>query len=369
MGAGSMSEGLCGPISFVRSRVSAIRHPLACMVLIGLSVRLIASMFQIVFDNDYWALVIRNIEAGEGLYGVVGYYYTPVWGYILGIVSAFQSTFLNLGMDVLRIPEFFFSEFIQGTYYSATVPSILFSITVKMPLILSDLIMAFLIRYLVIDSTGSDSKGNRAFMLVFLCPLLIGVSCITTMPDTISAMFTLLTVVLIRKDHYFLAGMTFSVAVLTKFFPVFLLFPLIAYVLVRGGNLRSGAINVLFSMLGAILMSCIIFMPQLIEGSLDQCFQFITDRTGNTYGDSLFDVIVGKLRIIMYTLVLLASVYIALRIYRAGNANVSNNFMFGAFFTMAMCMLYPPTPQYIIVIIPFLVYWIVVNDERYLDSW
>ena len=49
------------------------------------------------FDTNYWAIVTRNIQMGEGLYGLRGYYYTPVWGYILGFVSMFDSFFFNIG--------------------------------------------------------------------------------------------------------------------------------------------------------------------------------------------------------------------------------------------------------------------------------
>lgn len=358
-------------LTSVRSRLSSVRHPLVWMVAIGLVLHILAAMLQFVYDNDYWALVIRNIEAGEGLFGVMGYYYTPVWGYILAVVSAFQSVFLDLGADVLRVPEFFFSEFIDSelVFCSATVPSIAFSLTVKAPLILSDLLTALLLRHLVKDVIGSESKGNLAFMLIFLSPLVISAACINAMPDTIAALFTVLTVILVRKDRYLLAGMTFAVAVLTKFFPAFLLFPLVAYVLVKGDNLRDGAKNVLISMSGAILMSALIFMPQILSGNLEQCFQFITDRTGDSFDDNLFEVIIGKLRLVVYSIVLLASAFIGYRIFRAGSEGSFNNFMTGAFFTMAMCMLYPPTPQYIIILMPFLAYWIAVRDRRYMRCW
>lgn len=357
--------------STLGSKFSNVRHPLAWMIVVGLLLHILVSMLQFVYDNDYWALVIRNLEAGEGLYGVMGYYYTPVWGYVLSLVSAFQSVFLNLGVDVLRVPEFFFSEFIESEFIfcSATVPSIAFSLTVKAPLILSNLAMAFLLRYLVIDVTKSDSKGNLAFMLIFFSPLVISAACINAMPDTIAAFFAVLTIVLVRRNQYLVAGMTFAIAVLTKFFPAFLLFPLVAYVLVKGGDVREGSKNVVKSMVGAIMMSCIIFLPQILEGNLDQCFQFLTDRTGDSFDDSLFAVIAGKSRLIVYSLVLLASAFIGYRVFRAGSDRAFDNLMTGSFLAMAICMLYPPTPQYIIILMPFLVYWAVVCDRRYMRCW
>ena len=56
----------------LKSRLAAIRHPILWILVIGIAVRLLASALSIVYDADYWALVIRNIETGEGLYGVEG---------------------------------------------------------------------------------------------------------------------------------------------------------------------------------------------------------------------------------------------------------------------------------------------------------
>lgn len=348
---------------------SCLHHPVFWMTVIGLAIHIAASMLQIVYDNEYWAKVIRNIEAGEGLYNVVGYYYTPVWGYVLGLVSAFQSAFLSLGADVVRVPEFFFVEIIPGVYYSATAPSLAFALSTKAPLILSNLLLAFVIRYLAIDTTGDERKGNLAFGLVFLCPLMIVSSCITGMPDTIAALFAVLTVVLLRKEHHLLAGMTFSIAVLTKFFPAFLFFPLIAYVLVSSKDNRTGLVNLTMCAVGAAVMTAVIFLPQILDGTLDQCFAFLSDRTGDSYEDDLFEDIVGKLRIVVYSVVIVMSILTGRWIYRSGKEDSFRRLMAGSMFVMACCMLYPPVPQYVIVLIPFLGYWAATADRRYLKSW
>lgn len=366
----SECEGRIGTIDWVNGFFGSIKHPLLWLIIIGTLIHLFAAVFQIVFDNDYWALVIRNIEAGNGLYEVTGYYYTPVWGYVLGLVSALQTVFLDLGMDVLRVVEFFFAEDLPYTYYSATVPSIAFSISTKAPLILSDLILAYLVRSLVVDSTGDVKKGNLAFILIYMCPLLIGASCITAMPDTIAAMFTVMTVVLLRRDHHFLAGMTFCIAVLTKFFPVFLFFPLVAYVLMRSrDNGTNGVRNVSAAAFGAVVALLVVFAPQLIEGSIESCFQFLTDRTGGSQGDSILSMFTGRMRIIVYGAITIASLYVGYYMYKKCRWDADRALMFYGFLMMALCMIYPPTPQYIVILMPFLVYWAVTEDRRYITSW
>lgn len=355
--------------SSLKARVSSIHHPVLWILVIGLVIRLLVSTLSVVYDADYWALVIRNIETGEGLYGVEGYYYTPVWGYMLGLVSAIQTLFLDLGCDVVRVVEALFAEAVPFVYYSATVPSIAFTFTVNLPLIISDVILAFSIRYLVMDVTGDVRKSNLAFAMVFLCPLLIGATCVTGMPDTFAATFLVLTVILLRRERYLVAGMLFSLAVLTKFFPVFVIFPLVAYVLLNAADRRSATINLSLSIIGAVVMTLVMFMPQILEGTLDQCFQFLTDRTGSSVESNIFDVIAGKSRIIAYVAVIIASILCSRYMYRAGRERSEYNLMKCSFLILAMCMLYPPTPQYMISMLPFLVYWAVVEDERLRLSW
>lgn len=353
----------------LRSRLASIQHPILWILVIGIAIRLLASTLSVVYDADYWALVIRNIEAGEGLYGVEGYYYTPVWGYILGLISAFQSIFLDLGCDVVRVVELLFSEAVPFVYFSATVPSVAFTFTVNLPLIISDVILAFGVRYLVKDATGDDHKADLAFAMVFLCPLLIGITCITGMPDTFAATFLVLTVILLKRERYLVAGMMFSLAVLTKFFPVFVIFPLIAYVILKASNRKAAVLNLSYAVIGAVGMTLIIFIPQILDGTLEQCFQFLTDRTGSSVESNLFDIIAGKARIIMYVAVIIASILCAVHMYRSGKDRSDHNMMRFCFLLLTMCMLYPPAPQYMISMLPFLVYWAVVEDGKCALSW
>ena len=77
----------------------------------------------------------------------------------------------------------------DSTTRFGVIISVAFTFTVNLPLIISDVILAFGVRYLVKDATGDDHKADLAFAMVFLCPLLIGVTCITGMPDTFAATF------------------------------------------------------------------------------------------------------------------------------------------------------------------------------------
>lgn len=357
------------PFSRITSWFWNLKHPILFLLVTGLILRLLISAMSINYDIDYWALVIRNIEAGEGLYGVEGYYYTPVWGYILGLVAAFQTLFLDMGEVAVRVVDALFMENTTWFYFSATVPSLLFNYSVKIPLIVCDMVLAYLVYYLVKDVTGDERKAILALALTFFSPLLLSSTGLIAMPDTISAMTTVLAVILARKERYFFAGAVLGVSILTKFFPVFLVLVFVAYVMSKHrGDCRVGLRHVFHAGFGALLVMVIVFMPQILEGNIEQCFQFLTDRTGST-DTSLFMIFIGKMRIVAYSLVIILTILLSIKLYRSKSENKDNEFI-GICFTVAVaCMMYPPTPQYMVLVVPFLAYWAAVMDKRLISCW
>lgn len=351
-------------------RFWSCRNPLAIIVLLGTIVHLALMLTSVNYDSDFWAIVARNIESGEGIYGLEGYYYTPVWGYIIGLVSVFQSIFMTIGETAVRVLEFIPVEGIDGFYLSATVPSVSFMLSIKVPLLISDLVMGYVVYLIVKDRTGDERKSVLAFALTFMCPILLGSSCIVGMPDTISIMFAILTLALVYKDHYFCAGMTFCMAALTKFFPVFMIFILISYVLSKHkGDRIAGYRSLGMAIAGSILVAVLVFLPQIMNGNLEQCFQFLTDRTGSSEDDGLIQFIAGRARIVVYALVIVATLVIAKKIMSTDTARLDDALLKGTLITMGLCMIYPPAPQYLVCLVPFLVLWIVLHEKRYLKSY
>lgn len=346
-----------------------IRHPILTILAVGLAIRLIMMSLAVVYDADYWALVLRNLKVGEGLYGLEGYYYTPVWGYVLGMSNFFQSLLLDIGEFAVRVVDLIPIEGIEGYFLSATVPSLALNYAVKMPLIISDVVLSLLVYILVRDLQNDTRKAILACALVFLCPLLIGSSAIIGMPDTISATFAILTLLLAMRGRYFLAGMSISIAVLTKFFPVFFIFILIAYVLRKHHDNCSMAYKNLFlAIAGGVIMTLIIFLPQIITDNLDQCFKFLFDRTGSSVDESILGIIAGKGRIIVYLAVIVITMFFAYRLYHSDEKKLDQSLVKYCFITVALCMLYPPAPQYMVLLIPFLAYMICI-DKKFMLSW
>ncbi len=345
----------------------ARRHPLMLMLAVGVAVRLVLAPIALPYDVDYWALTIRNIQVGEGLYGIEGYFYTPVWGYVLALSGLFQTSFLDLGETTERVAEALFTEDISGYRLSASVQSVAFNYMVKLPLIFFDVLLALLV-FILSKRLMGEEKALKASALTFLCPLSIGVTSFIGMPDTISALFAVLTVVLLIDRRLFLAGATFAVAVWAKFFPAFMIFCLVSYVIVRSEGRRDAMKGVAASAVGFLAMTLALFLPQILEGNLDRCFQFISDRVVVSPSGTFQDSLEAISRTAVYLAALAGSVLLSFRLHRAGKEGCDGRLAKYCFGIVLICMLYPPAPQYVVLLVPFLAI-MAAQDRRYMLPW
>ena len=345
------------------------RHPLMTITVIGIIIRLLMIPVTLVYDSNYWAIVIRNIETGNGLYELEGYYYTPVWGYILGFISAFQSAFLNLGEMGIRSVEALPVE-IPAMFLTATITSISFLYSIKLPLVAVDFILSYLIYILVKEVTNDEKKAVIGFGLTFICPSMLAVTMGIGMPDGIAAMFLILTILLIHHDQPFFAGMCYSVSVLTKFFPAFLFFVILAYMISKDmDDKKKMRMNLIMAISGGVLMSLIIFLPQLLDGNIASCFQFLSDRSGMSSGESILESLTGYGRLILYSLVIIASLWMSYDLIKNRLDNQFRKFMIYCLTVIGLCFLYPPATQYLMVMTPLVVYFVVTESSKYMRCW
>lgn len=260
-------------------RVNEMKHPLAILLIIGLVIRLIISpILTFNIDMGYWTQVIDVFKNGFGLYGTAGYYYTPIWGYYLGFVSGFMQLFgiTDYGQFVSELEHLVNSDFCVSSF----VTSIQFNLIVKFPLIVVDVIVSLLVYRFVNDRTGSRNKALLAFALLFFCPLVITESSVHGTFDNLSVMFLLLSVILMFDRKYFIAGASFGIALLTKFFPLFMIFFMIAYVLRKEGVNDKGMRKLLEAIAGAVVAFVLIYLPNIIRGDFWQSFYFLAYRIG-----------------------------------------------------------------------------------------
>ena len=273
--------GIKDAVTRMASRIEAMEHPLIVMTVVGLLIRLIlAPLLTFNIDMGYWTHVIGVFDNGFGLYGTAGYYYTPIWGYMLGFV-----TFVNdcigvsdVGMFLDQLASMVNEEF-RVSDFVTTIP---FNVSVKIPLILTDLAAGAVIYRLVFRWTDSKAKSALAFFLWFLSPLVITESSIHGTFDNVSVLFTLMSIMFCLDRRYLLAGAAFGVAIFTKFFPVFFIFFLIALVLKQEGIDRNGAKKLGMAVIGAITASVAIYLPNIARGDFWESLYFLAYRMGIT---------------------------------------------------------------------------------------
>jgi hypothetical protein len=225
---------------------------------------------------------------------------------------------------------------------------------------------------MVIDRTADEKKATYGFALWFLCPLVIYTSAVHGMFDTISVLFMVLAVYSLHKGHDFLAGASLSVAILLKMFPAYLAFVLIAYLALKHrGDVGTLMRRISMAALGLGMMALVIFMPQILDGTVAESLKFITGRiaaaTGfdGGAGDAVADIgfkIVLWLQPIIFVL-LAAFAYL---MYRGGGKDNEKAFFTCLMITTAAIFLWPAEPQFLLVPLPFLICFAVMFDKRFI---
>ena len=117
-----------------------VSKPLFKVILLGLLIRIFMIPFSLTYDANFWTVVVRNVESGYGLYQMEGYYYTPVWGYVLAFVAGVQNLLFDVG-DLSVICYDLFSYLSNQDYaYSDMGISIVVLFNLKVILTISDLV-------------------------------------------------------------------------------------------------------------------------------------------------------------------------------------------------------------------------------------
>ena len=355
----------------VRAWTERSKHPLLTVFAIGLIARLIIMAFALIFDSNYWAIIIRNINAGGGLYDIEGYYYTPVCGYILGLVNGLSNAFLEIGEMGVKVPEIALFE--QSPNHTISiVTSVVFNYCSKALLILFDLVASLVAGRLAKELTGDRFRSIAAFSLVWLSLTVMGSSGIIGMPDSIGAAFMVLSLFFLLHKKYLLMGMCFAIAATTKLFPVFLFLPMVFYFFASERGTKKAVPHFLIAAAGGLGILAAIFLPQLMTGDISECFRFITDRTGFSTGSEATSVtsqIEGFTRVICYGAVVVATLFVGLWVYKGDEKDLRERLFTGSFICMTLCMLYPPAPQYVVSLIPLLAIQIAAKDRRFLVPW
>jgi hypothetical protein len=356
-----------------KAAAAFFRRPVVIILIVGLVIRaVLMPFFAVVFDVSGWALAMQHIQAGVGLYEMEGYWYTPVWGYILGMTSYLMNLlgvtgYGHLFDEILRVENI-------DWFYSATVTSPAFNLIVKIPSVIADVLVGYLIFKMIKEKTNDERKATYGFALWFLCPFVIYTSSVHGMFDSIYVLFMVLSVYALRKGHDFLAGASLAVAVLLKVFPAFVILPLIAYLAMKHkGDGRTLRKRLGITALGIGVMTLLIYIPQILDGTVAESLLFFTSRangaslTGSGEGlwDSLTSFGMGLVIWLQPIFFVIIGIFVYV-IYKKGGKDTDKALFAGLMLATSVIFLWPASPQFMLTALPFLIVFIAVYDKRFI---
>ncbi|MCL2143087.1 MAG: glycosyltransferase 87 family protein [Methanomassiliicoccaceae archaeon] len=343
---------------------SFICRSVLIIIVAGVLLRLIMDIFLTqAYDFYHWGVIVQNINSGNGLYELTGYFYTPPWGYVLGLTAFFQDV---LGITAIgdHITGMFPAE---GAAWSttSTITTIAFNMSVKLVFLISDLVIGYLIFWLVRDVTKDHKKAILGFALWFLAPCVITVAAMG-MFDTLCVLMTVLAVIMLRKDRYIESGVMLSMAALMKFFPGFLVFIFIAYIISKNREDGTHVKKTVMFLAAVAVTALVLFLPQLLDGTFMDSFLFITSRVDEGMGTGVIGVIAAYAALIVYAFVIVIVIILAMRMSKITDGEKLDSALFDTLLiAMAAIFIYPPTPQYILLLLPFVIIAL-IRDRRYL---
>ena len=343
----------------------SLRKILIIIVLIGLAVRLaLMPLLTYEYDIYHWGVIIENINSGNNLYDLTGYFYTPTWGYMMGFISTFSDIFLNVDTMGMTFTDLLPIEDLEYRFHIATVSTIPFNLMMKAPFVICDILVGYILYKLILKYTDSKRKATYGFGLWFLCPIVIYMSSVQVMFDTISALLLLLTIIMLYKDKCFLAGALFSTVVLLKFFPAFCVVVLLGYIWVKHKDDGLAKRKIAEAMLGAGIMALILFLPQILNGQMEDTLSFIVGRVS---GDT--NILGTILTMAGIAVAVLGMIYFGYRMFREKKENADKALFKFAFLALVCSMFMSFGPQYVIVMIPLLIFHIFTSDISYRKCW
>ena len=277
-----VADSMMDRISGIRCALSTHRAFLA-VVLIGIIVRIvIAPIINQNNDVIYWVRIANMADSGLGMYDIEGYHYMPSWGYFVSFISF---VCLMFGITTFAVPHNELTAVFQyGLPSEVLVPTAGFAVVLKIFLILVDLAVAVLLYRVLSDFTKDRRIAATASAIWFLAPVLVLETAGHAMFDNISALFVLISMVLVYKGRYFLSGASMFLAVMTKFMPLFLIPVMLAWILRRERISMTGLRSTAKFVIGCISVFVLLELPEIVAGNFWASMYFITMRAGDTVG-------------------------------------------------------------------------------------
>lgn len=265
-------------------RLTKLQRNMLVIIIVGLVCRYVFGVL-LTYPRDIasWVVNSENFFMDEGLYGLPGHYYTPVWGYIMAILTAIAGF---AGIPVSQYVDEFTGVGAALPWYT-TLPTMEYALLVKTFLFIVDLLVMYVVFRIGQHVTGSDRVATILAAVWFLCPLTIVISSIRVMFENVEILFMLASLLMALRGRPAEAGALMAISLLTKPYGMFLGIMLIGYLYARSGNLR----NPLVYILSTAVTVGVLLLPVVATGGLEAAFSWLTIRAGNVssgYNSTLY---------------------------------------------------------------------------------
>jgi len=200
------------------------------ILIIGIVVRLcMMPFFAHPYDMESWYKISEGMVAGNS---PTSLWITPVWAYtmfpVAHLYSWISGTFHTGPMPINVAPPEIRPD---STFHVSLIPGAVFNSLIKIPLIISDVLIAFLLYGIVYLMRKNKKLAERAALLWFLNPFSIWISCGWGMFDSLPVLFTLASLFFLLKDRVQFSSLFLALAVGSKLYPILFLIPITAYLL------------------------------------------------------------------------------------------------------------------------------------------
>ena len=321
--------------------------------IIGVAIRLLLAPFLTMhYDMAFWSGTINDITSGDGLYDGKFYWYTPIWGYFLSMTAFIMNTLCidTQGLIIQGMNDAYFN------IGASIVTGPVFNKMIKIPLIISDLLVSLFIYLIIKKITSDERKAIIGFAIWLFCPLAIWTSGIQAQFDTIAVLGMMVSVLFLLNKRYMLAGTMLSFGACAKIFPA-LIFPLmLAYIYASGQSREQKIKGIVGFAIGFLAFTVLMFLGPIVTGNFDASLGFLSSRLDQPAGsgNSLLNW-----DNILYVMPMIALFVICMSVLLAKMKDgIDERFLMCAGLTFAslfMWPLFPTVPQYILVLLPFMI--------------
>lgn len=314
-----------------------LQRNIIIVIVLGIVVRYVLGFFfTYPRDISSWVVNSENFLMGGGLYGLPGHYYTPVWGYIMAVLTSIAA-FAGIPLSQY-VPEF--SGSVSALPWYTSLPSIEFALLIKTFLFIVDILVAYAIFKIAIHVTNDERKAFIAMAFWFLCPLTIVISSIRVMFENVEILFLLFSLLMLLQKRPIVAGAMLGISLLVKPYGMFLGILMIGYAYAQTGSLKyTGKYIVSTALMGVVLMA-----PVIATGHLDEALTWLSVRADNV--TSGYNV-----TLLLMPVLVVASAVVAYLLAYLRLTDVRLMMAIGLVLTGAM-MVMPGNIQYYLLLVP-----------------